>query len=45
MTNIDSTRFLGSGPGGVRSPHVGECTALDMNKQRDGGRVSAAGER
>lgn len=46
MTIIDSTRFLARRPGGVQSPHVGECArGLDMSKQSDCSWVSAAGVR
>ena len=36
-------------PGNARSPHVGECTSAGARgllavEQRDGGRVSAAGD-
>ncbi|MFO1312400.1 MAG: hypothetical protein U1F41_10085 [Burkholderiales bacterium] len=45
MTTSHSTRLAALRAGGIRSPHVGECTrVLDMNEQCDCGRVSAAGE-
>ncbi|MFO1304046.1 MAG: hypothetical protein U1F54_09965 [Burkholderiales bacterium] len=46
MTIQLTTRFAVQRAGGIRSPHVGECTpALAMNEQDHCGRVSAAGGR
>lgn len=46
MTYQATTSFAAQHAGGIRSPHVGECTPmLAMNGQDDCGRVSAAGDR